>query len=325
MSHRAHPLAVGAFAAGIALLFLLTLFFFGGRSLFDRSERFVLFFEGSISGLNIGAPVSFQGVQIGEVTGIQLALTDREEVLIPVFVNIRSEALDALAGEDTGHDRHTRLLQRGLRAQLKQQSLLTGLLYIELDFNAESAARLRGRLRDEPEIPTVPTALQALSKTLEDIRLEELVSGARTAIIGINTLVNHPDVLGAVQDARRSLQTIEAVVQQTGTRLDPALTELDATLRATRRLATQLQQDYPPLQAELQLTLTETRRAADRLQLTLAEWQHALTADAPLGQSLYDSLHAIRLAAQSLRQLTDSLDAQPEALLRGKRSPDEEP
>lgn len=317
MSQRPNTLALGVFSAGIVLLLVALLIVFGNRGLFNRNAHFVLFFDGSINGLNIGAPVSFQGVKIGEVTDIKLAVDEGSEVLIPVFITVRPDAFTTASGSE-GEELINRLIQRGMRAQLKLQSLLTGQLYIEFAFYPNTPVNLRGKFSEPQELPTIPTALQELSKTLEDIRLEELVSSARSALNGIDRLVNHPDTLAAVTHARDAMQKLDHSLIQIDARIGPLLNNLDSTLNEVNTLVASVNRDYPALSDNLGETATEAKRAVQQFNRSLQALEHGLSGDSALAHELGDTLKALKDAARSFRQLSDDLGRHPESLLRGK-------
>lgn len=126
MSQRANPLAVGLFFTAAIVLLVGVLFFFGAGDLFRKSERFVLDSDGSITGLKVGAPVTFQGVQVGQVVDIRLSLSsDNEAIVIPVLIDINRKKFIEFADNDDNI--RARMIERGLRGQLKLQSVLTSL------------------------------------------------------------------------------------------------------------------------------------------------------------------------------------------------------
>lgn len=321
MSQRPNTLAIGAFTAGIVVLLICMILFFGSAGLFEKKHRFVMFFEGSINGLQIGAPVAFQGVEIGEVTDIQLAVeSGSDKILIPVYVDIRREAFTQLSG-DIKDGLAERLINRGLRAQLKLKSLLTGLLYVEFDFHPNIKPVFHHEISDAAEIPTMPSTMQELSKTLEDIRLEELVAQSRDAIQGLNKIINDPATMGTITQARQTLVRIDNTVAHIDQRIDPLITQLDGTLKNIETLSASLNKGYPVLQKELEATFTDVRGSLKQLNNTLGSAEYTLSEDSPLYSELLQAIEDLSRAAQSLEALGNSLDRNPESLLRGKRAP----
>jgi paraquat-inducible protein B len=137
----ARPAVVGGFVLGGLALAVAAVLFFGGTRLFAPTTRAVVFFEGSVAGLDLGAPVTFRGVRVGSVQHVALYLTFDGRARIPVTVELLPDQV-ILEGEDvrlgTGLER---FVAAGLRAQLVQQSFVTGLLGIDLDFRPGTPAR----------------------------------------------------------------------------------------------------------------------------------------------------------------------------------------
>jgi paraquat-inducible protein B len=156
VSARANPTAIGAFVVGAIALAVAGLVILGGLQIFKKELPFVMFFEGSLGGLDIGAPVEIRGVKIGTVTRIRLFARKQQ---IAVYVNIDPSLLpkgsEVVAGKVVAVEE---LIKDGLRAQLQTQSLLTGQLLIYLDYFPGTPIVLTRLDPTVPEIPTVPTS-----------------------------------------------------------------------------------------------------------------------------------------------------------------------
>src|SRR5262249_48307038 len=152
---------------------------------FQKSYPFVAFFEGSVNGLNVGAPVKFKGVDLGAVTHIFIEIQPQDQnARIPVYFNLSAEKLekagtgDVLADPQAGE----RALEGGLRAQLQSESLVTGVLFVELDYHPATPATRMGSSDGTPEIPTLPTqieqtqnAVKAIIEKLDEINFRGLI------------------------------------------------------------------------------------------------------------------------------------------------------
>lgn len=263
----------------------------------DTSEEtYVLAFEESVRGLHPGAPVDFRGVVVGEVTAVLLD-TDpaTNEVRVPVEVKLYPERLrtryrrDAVPGEPRHQALVDRLVERGLRAQLRTGSLLTGQLYVALDFFAKAPRAKLDWKRNPVAFPTAPSTIEELQ-------------GALTAIA--RQLEKVPfDALGA--DLQRSLKQLDATAQT----LDRSLASADKVIK---RLDTEIAPEARAALAELRRTLA----AAER---TLGNADRTLGSDAPVQHELRDALREVTRAAESMRALADYLERHPEAILRGRR------
>ena len=169
---RANPAVVGGFVVGAIALIVVGLLLFGGTGWFVQHNRYIAYFPGSVKGLQVGAPVDFRGVTIGEVTEIRV-LYDPQKVSarIPVIMELDPTRIEITGrqGVETQPEDVERLIEAGFRAQLQSQSLLTGLLFVNLDFYPDKPPRLVGGDEPYPEIPTIPSDLEQLQQTAGDV------------------------------------------------------------------------------------------------------------------------------------------------------------
>src|SRR5215831_9717542 len=133
MARKAKPALIGAFVLGAIVLAVVGLIIFGGGKFFTQRQVFVAYFDESVNGLTIGAPVTFNGVKIGSVTDIKVVV-DRDEVKgwTPVFFEVEADRFEDRAGHrikfEPGAPILKHLIDRGMRAQLETQSFVTGQL-----------------------------------------------------------------------------------------------------------------------------------------------------------------------------------------------------
>jgi len=270
----------------------------------DASEEtYVLVFDESVRGLLPGAPVDFRGVVVGEVIAVLLD-TDpaTQDVRVPVEVKLYPERLrtryrrDAPPGEPRHQTLIERLVERGLRAQLRTASLLTGQLYVALDFFPK-APRVKLDWKQSPvALPTAPSSIEELQ-------------GALTAIA--RQLEKVPfDALGA--DLQRALTQLDATLQA----LERSLASADKVMQ---RLDTEIAPEARAALAELRRTLAAAERTLGNADRTLGNADRTLSTDAPFQHELRDALREVTRAAESMRTLTDYLERHPEAILRGRR------
>src|SRR5262245_5922883 len=166
MGKKVSPTMIGAFVVGALALAVIGVAVFGSGRLFRKTQEFVLYFDRSVNGLRVGAPVKFKGVEVGAVTRIELSLGQRVirqgEVHIPVVIELDAKRIAEKGGRvEMTQAALDEAIAAGLRGQLATESFVTGVLYVELDFHPGSPVRLE-READVHilEIPTLPTALE---------------------------------------------------------------------------------------------------------------------------------------------------------------------
>ncbi len=189
MIRKANKTVIGAFVAGSVVLLVTAILVFGSGSLFKQSHKYVLFFNGSVKGLSVGAPVIFRGVKIGNVSSIGLVYdSNTREVLIPVIVDV---ALARVTGvpEKVGYPDFAIWIKQGLRARLEIQSFLTGQLMLAFDFYPDKPAKMYGIIKGYPELPALPISPD-IFEVMDDIPIKEITVNLKQAVEGINRLVN---------------------------------------------------------------------------------------------------------------------------------------
>jgi paraquat-inducible protein B len=315
MSRQASPALIGAFVAGaIGLIVAGILIISGGKLLLTDRTSYVLYFQGSVKGRNIGSPVSFRGVNIGTVTDIQLVVGQEEsDFQIPVIIEIdntkfisRETGKPRMDDDDSIDD----LVAAGMRAQLQLQSLLTGQLFIQIDFYPDTEAVLVGSERSSwlyHEIPTIPTPIEKIGKLLERIPVDEVLDQLLAAIKGLEKLVTSEDLHQSVTALRHALTDFGSLVGSLDRQVDPMATNINRTLDDTRTALQKAGAALDDVSGTLEQTNT-TLRSADKL----LNDEQILTA-------LDSALTEIQSAAQAVRILAETINNQPESLLKGRR------
>ncbi len=290
------------------------------------ARHYVLYFTETLRGLSVGAPVTLLGLPAGEVTdvGLQidpatLSLRGRVEIVaFPERIVARLHAQQVAAGETLTRSTQRRqaffermVEQRGMRAQLRSGSLLTGQLFVAFDFFPDAPKAKIDWSQDPTELPAVPSTVTDLEAKLTSIvaKLDKLPYEA----IG-------DDVTKALVSLDQTLQDATQAVNHLDTDVTP---ELKTTLEeASRVLATTdgvLKHQVNTTLEEVNTTLEETRRAIATANTVLQNTDTTLLGkDAPGQQELRDALQEIARAARSLRLLGDYLERHPEALIWGK-------
>jgi paraquat-inducible protein B len=354
MSKPVSKTLIGGFVVGAVALVVAGVLIFGSGRLLKETFKFVMYFEGSVKGLNIGSPVVFRGVEIGTVTDILLRYDPADmSVKIPVIIEIEPDRVEVVGGVPTEPDPMAaigQLIERGLRARLQMQSLVTGRLMVELDFHPDKPVKLVGGDTGYPEVPTIPSPLEELSKRIEEVPIEEIFKKLLAAVEGIEKIANSPEVQGiisslnlAAEDLRRLVRNIDGQVAPLGSGIDEALKDTRQVMqnlqKLTRNLDVQVGSlassiketvgDYGKLArtmdgqvavlaSDIGKTLEEARAAVEQGRKALAEAEGVLAEDSPLLYELESALKEVSDAARAIRLLADYLKRHPEALLKGK-------
>ncbi|MDZ7580732.1 MAG: MlaD family protein [Deltaproteobacteria bacterium] len=334
MAKQANRMMIGGFVVVAVILLAASLVVFGSGRFFRKTSELVLYFDGSIRGLNVGAPVLFQGVQIGSVKSISLRASSRgSRVVIPVIIEIEPEKFVSETGHpETREDNRkilANLIDKGLRAVLTTQSFITGQLMIEIDFHPGTPIELKHTAKDLPEIPTIPSTTARLVQTLQKLDLEGMQGSLEKTLSGIDRLVNNPDLNAGIGELKGVLSDARRLVQNMNTRVDPLADGVEAAVHDTRKLVKNLDGRLKPLADSVNRAaegFDKLARDADArlgslaesFDRTMAEASGVLSEDASLIVELEATLREISAAARSIRQLADLLERHPEALIRGK-------
>jgi paraquat-inducible protein B len=299
MSKQASKTLIGAFVLGALGLVVAGVVVFGSGKFFRKVEKGVMFFEGSVKGLQVGAPVEFRGVQIGHVTNIVIKFNAKDlTLLIPVYVEIYPQKIVPMGGGSYSHQYLQALIEKGLRAQLELQSFVTGQLLVNVDFHPGTPIRFVGLDKDYSEIPTIPSGLEQLTKRFEELPLTEIAGRLNEALAGINKLLNSRDLQASIGSLNQLLKNADALVKNLNTEVGHI---------ASEQIASSVKETL----LDAQGTLKETRKAVENINGIAAQ-------NANLGYELDRTLEQISELSRSIRVLADYLERHPEVLIRGK-------
>lgn len=205
MNKTTSKTVTGLFVVGALVLLIIGIMVFGSGVLFKRTIRFVLYFDGSIKGLSIGAPVMFRGVSIGVVKDISLIYDPKVgTIMLPVIVEIEEGRIKGAPNfGEWGGDK--KMIALGLRGKLEVYSFLTSQLMISFDFYPDKPAQLRGILKLYPELPTLPISPDIFA-LMDEIPIKEIAKNLEATTKGINRLVNSSDLERSLYELRDTLQ-----------------------------------------------------------------------------------------------------------------------
>ncbi|KPK26586.1 MAG: hypothetical protein AMJ61_08475 [Desulfobacterales bacterium SG8_35_2] len=338
MSKEVNRIAIGGFVVGGIGLAVLAILVFGSGKFFQQKSLHVLFFEGSVKGLSVGSPVKFRGVDIGMVRNIQLTINpDDLEFFVPVYVEIFRNRISILGGGqlekfDDDESIDTLVNDMGLRGQLQMQSLLTGQLFINYDFYPETPIRKVGLEKKVYEVPTIPTTLQMLTDTLEqivdDIRkanFQELIDNIAQTARGANELVNSQDLQesaanlnSALKDMQKFVKEADKLAVKLNSRVDSIADNVESTMDDTRKMVNNIDNRVAPLAADVESTLAAVQSSFQKAESLLGEAEKMISENSQLRREILVTLESMTDASRSLQDLTDYLQRHPEAIITGK-------
>jgi len=301
VSRRSNATVVGAFVVGALVLLVGALVALGSGRFFVKAHTFVCYFN-DVNGLSVGSPVKFKGVEIGAVSRILLRLDQpANDFHIPVLIKLDADKLRNAGAEVSFEpDQVKQRIEQGLRAQLAAQSLVTGLLFVQLDYFPDTVAHFVGGGEHFQEIPTLPTPLEEAQATikqfvvrLNQLNLAELVDRASGAFDAVQRLVSAPETKTAVASLNQALLSFNKLTVAVTGKVDPLSQSVKGATDKTQTAAAEVEE------------ATKTLR-------TLIE------PGSPVEVKLNQALDDVSAAARSVRILADALERDPSSIVRGK-------
>jgi paraquat-inducible protein B len=315
---------IGAFVLGAIAIAVAGIFVLGGGKFLKKKYMQVMYFDGSVKGLKVGAPVTFRGVKIGTVSDITIRANAQDlTTRIPVVVEVDPDSIETTDGRL--EDQLTRLIEKGLRAKLELQSMVTGQLQIELDFMPDKAARLVGGKTKYPEIPTVPSTLSKLAKNLEEIPLTEISQRVSAILARIEEFMENPALDQSVQNLNRTILEAQKLIEDVRGHVDPIMGSAKTAIGHADELMVNFNKQIEPLAASAKKTADAVTEAANAASPAINEVGKAISNIATLTgkgsderRQLDRTLKELQAAARSIKVWAEYLERNPEALIRGK-------
>ncbi len=318
MSNKPNTVAIGAFIIGAALIAISAVIFINSSGWGGHKSQVVMVFDGSVKGLAVGAPVALRGVQIGQITNIHLIFdTDTIDVTTIVEAEIDNKKFES-RGSRTG-DFTQESIANGLRAQLDNQSLLTGLLYVQLDFHQKSKGVLADIDSPYPQIPTIPTDFQRITQELESMDFSSIAKDVKTIANGLSSFVGTDSFQNLPADLHNTLIAISEITAQLKTQLDSSGPKLNNVLDDTAKTMKTLGSEIPKISSAAVATLTSLHTALTTFKGTMENIENLVSDDSATIYGLKRALREVALAGRELQLLAKILEEHPEALIKGLR------
>jgi paraquat-inducible protein B len=332
MNTKISPATVGAFVIGAFALGVVALLTFGGVSIFSKPQRFVVYFNESIHGLDLGSPVKLRGVRVGRVADLNIRYDNKTNRSVVAVVcefsrNMVSDTSGSTINVANRAELQT-LVDHGLRAQLGVLGLATGLLFVELDFFDPREYPVHEKVTDLKYVvvPAVTSAItefqNSASEILANLKKVDFAGLAReitTLAADARQKIDGVDLKGVADQWKKTGAQVEALA--TTPEIKQTFANLNAALGELRGLLAKIDTQVVPAGKELTETLAQAKVAIESFNATATEARKFIAAHAGLGDELVGTLEQLNEAADAVQRLADFLERNPNALLTGKKRP----
>jgi paraquat-inducible protein B len=321
---------VGAFVLGGFALIIIGLLSFGGVSFFSKPQRFVVYFDESIHGLDLGSPVKLRGVRVGRVVDLNIRYDKAKNHSVVVVVcefskNMLSDTSGSVINVSERGELQS-LVDQGLRAQLGVLGLATGLLFVELDFLDPHENPVDKRVADAryPVVPSVPSAISEFQASVSEI----LANLQKVDFAGISVELKSLLATTRKQVDGADLKGVLAQWKQTGAAVESAATapeikqtfaNLNAAVTDLRTVLAKIDTQVLPAGKELQDTLAQAKTTLESFNAAANDARRFIAAQGGLNEEITRTLTQLGEAADSVQRLADFLERNPNALITGKK------
>jgi paraquat-inducible protein B len=339
MKTKVSPAAVGAFVLGAVAIAIITLLALGSLSLFTRPERFMVYFDESISGLDDGSPVKLHGVRVGHVVGISIRYdrtTGKSVAAVLCELNRGSITDENGASFDVSDKAALQaLVDRGLRAQLELGGLATGLLFVELEFMDPHKYPDLSKSTEEKYvvIPPTPSEISELRASaaalmanatavlarMEQIDFQGLSVELRKLVTEVRLRIEGTDIKGLAEQWKRTGESVDALARSPDA--VRVLENLNKTLDSLRSAVTRLDTQVDTNGKDLQATLVQAKAALEAFSSAAQSARGFINAQQNFGAETTRALDKVADAAESIQRLADFLERNPNAIVSGRKPP----
>lgn len=329
MKTKVSPAIVGAFVIGAFALGVIALLAFGGVNFFSKPQRFAVYFDESIHGLDFGSQVKLRGVRVGRVVDINIRYDDKTNHSVVVVVcefskNMVTDAKGVLLDvSDRGQLQS--LIDRGLRAQLGVQGFATGQLFVELDFLDPAKYPVDSHSSElkyavVPAVPSTISEFQAsaieILANLKKVDFAGISTELKTLLADTRQQVNGLDLKGLVAQWKKTGNSVDAFVNAPEAK--QAFVNLNAAIVDLRTVFAKLDTQIGSSGAELQTALAQAKTTLESFNEAAVSARKLIAAQSGLGDEAAHALHELADAAEAVQRLADFLERNPQALISGK-------
>ncbi len=300
MIKNANSTVIGSFIVGAVILIVVIFLVFGSGNLFQTTNKFVVYFRSSPQGLSVGAPVKLKGVKIGEVLDITPIYDTKGTFNVEVIFEIIEGVVKRIGEQNPDESPEQKvkaLVQKGLKAQLESESMVTGKLFIKLDFFPDDKLILEGLNKDLVEIPSIPNTFELLEKDakkifdrLGKIEFEKISNNLNNLLVSSDSLIRDPELYKSIHELSENLKLSQQLIFDLDTSI---VTIIDGYTEVTNSSSA---------------ALNEMKNLMIQLQTVTANNKYELN----------QLLKEFRKTSEALRNLTDYLQRNPSSIFYGK-------
>ena len=346
MSEQTSKTVIGGFVIGALVIAVIGVLVLGSGKFFQKTDRYVVFFEGSQKGLDVGSPVVFRGVRIGTVSKITLRFDSKTSTTyIPVLIEIepdRFEVEGPVIEREPGAGMRE-LINNGMRAQLLTESLVTGSLMVALDFFPDTPIKLVGKEPGYIEIPTIPSPIEEFAKEITQLPIQELFAKLIAAVDAIKELAENPEIGETIHTIKLSMDDVRSLVENIDRQVDslaasaketigdyghlaknvdkevgPLVSDARTAIKDYDKLARNIDRRVGPLFADVSEAVKSANSALKRAENAIKSIQDQTSDKSVMANELRTALRELSSASRSIRVWADYLERHPEALIYGK-------
>jgi paraquat-inducible protein B len=321
MSQKPNPTSIGLFIVIGSALGVMGLLLFSSSKLFTQTRECIVYFNESLNGLNEGAPVKYRGVTVGSVKRVMVRFDQAtNDYAMPVIIEIQEKLIRERLGDQieifTDRSLEARI-KSGLRASLQAESLVTGVLYIEVRPNPFAPPPVFHQLEKRyPEIPTEPTQIQELFNNLASLDIKGIETNINALLVKLDSVLSHLDMAAVSSGITNALGSIDRLVSSP--EITNSLVAVRTTLDQYRLLGEKLNNRVDPLAESITNSLAEANRTLAQLRGAADNLRNMLRPDSPLRTDLDQLLQQLAGTAESISTLVEFLKQHPNALITGR-------
>lgn len=340
VTKKVEPATIGVFVVLSLILFMTGIFLFGGAKFFEKENLVIAYFDDSLKGLSVGAPVTYRGVSIGQVKEIQLQIiengSDDHKVIIPILIALNGGQNLVIQGPKIQDELEVdvfleSMCKQGLRAKLKTISLVTGKRYIDLAMYAGSVPVYRDKRGKYLEIPTLPSDMLQAQKIIENMDFEKLYNKVLGTFDALDTLgkslssaVTPEKTERLMTDLLRVTTSLNTILEQVDNSVGPILGKLDSGISNINTTVSNADQFISSLDATIQPVAADFSKTLQNLDNTLLQAnqllhqaEQTLQPTSPLYFQMSETLRQLDETAKAIQKLSDYISRNPDSLIFG--------